>query len=587
MQRLFIVLLALFSSPCYGQDSFDFEAILSKAQLGQNERLRVSFEMNKDGDFFEAPTFEGFEVLMGPSQSLSSSFINGKRSFSKSYTYVLRPKQQGQLRIGSAKITYEGNVYSTEPKTVLVTESVANPNAPKTAQDIADESLYLVATLSNDSPYVNQGVLVTYTLYFSPRVYVNNFVPVESPAYKNFWSQDLPIKEYETRRETFRNQTFNAVDLKKVVLYPQKSGALELDPFALELYVQIPTGRRDFFGDPIMRSATKTVRAGDISLTVEALPLVGKPENYSGAVGNFSFEVIPSRNVLEANESTQIDVSVAGEGNLKLLKLPEIRLPAALETYDPEYTDAVSVDEKGMRGSVRNSYTVVPRYSGNYPVPAIEFTYFDPITKRYKSLVSPEFELTVTGTAAATDGGNASNTSTSVTSAAPLAINTDFVPNAYQSEFSKITQSNPLSRWWYWLLVFIALMVGLLNKFIIEKLVKGTSSSRTKNSKSLPRLIRSRIRQLEKQASNSDPEFYTGAPVALFMALEGITSQDLSTLSKQDRIALLRSKNLEETSITRVNKLIDRFATAKYSGLQQIDYLSDFNELRSLIEDLN
>jgi hypothetical protein len=71
------------------------------------------------------------------------------------------------------------------------------------------------------------------------------------------------------------------------------------------------------------------------------------------------------------------------------------------------------------------------------------------------------------------------------------------------------------------------------------------------------------------------------------MALEGITSQDLSTLSKQDRIELLRSKNLEETSITRVNKLIDRFATAKYSGLQQIDYLSDFNELRSLIEDLN
>ncbi len=277
MKRWAVLLFSLFSLVAKAQDNdIKFEAILSKAKLGQNERLRVSFEMNKDGDFFEAPSFENFEVLMGPSQSISSSFINGKRSFSKSYTYVLRPKKQGQLIIDSASITIDNTVYTTDPKTVLVTEPIDNPNAPKTAQDIADESLYLVATLSNDKPYLNQGVLVTYTLYFSPRVYINNFIPVENPTYKNFWSQDLPIKEYETRRTTFRNESFNAVDLKTVVLYPQKSGSLALDPFALELYVQIPTGRRDFFGDPIMRSATKTVKAGDLSINVRELPEEGK-----------------------------------------------------------------------------------------------------------------------------------------------------------------------------------------------------------------------------------------------------------------------------------------------------------------------
>ncbi|MEK9912985.1 MAG: BatD family protein, partial [Flavobacteriaceae bacterium] len=195
MKRWAVLLFSLFSLVAKAQDNdIKFEAVLSKAKLGQNERLRVSFEMNKDGDFFEAPSFDNFEVLMGPSQSISSSFINGKRSFSKSYTYVLRPKKQGQLIIDSASITIDNTVYTTDPKTVLVTEPIDNPNAPKTAQDIADESLYLVATLSNDKPYLNQGVLVTYTLYFSPRVYINNFIPVENPTYKNFWSQDLPIK---------------------------------------------------------------------------------------------------------------------------------------------------------------------------------------------------------------------------------------------------------------------------------------------------------------------------------------------------------------------------------------------------------
>src|SRR5210317_1814203 len=340
MKRWAVLLFSLFSLVAKAQDNdIKFEAILSKAKLGQNERLRVSFEMNKDGDFFEAPSFENFEVLMGPSQSISSSFINGKRSFSKSYTYVLRPKKQGQLIIESASITIDNTVYTTDPKTVLVTEPIDNPNAPKTAQDIVDESLYLVATLSNDKPYLNQGVLVTYTLYFSPRVYINNFIPFENPTYKNFWSQDLPIKEYETRRTTFRNESFNAVDLKTVVLYPQKSGSLALDPFALELYVQIPTGRRDFFGDPIMRSATKVVSAGSSVLNVKALPSADRPQNFSGAVGSFNFETTANKTTLDANESLQIEVKVSGAGNLKLLKLPELNLPSSLEQYEPEFND--------------------------------------------------------------------------------------------------------------------------------------------------------------------------------------------------------------------------------------------------------
>ncbi len=582
MKRWAVLLFSLFSLLAKAQDNdIKFEAVLSKAKLGQNERLRVSFEMNKDGDFFEAPSFNNFEVLMGPSQSISSSFINGKRSFSKSYTYVLRPKKQGQLIIDSASITIDNTVYTTDPKTVLVTEPIDNPNAPKTAQDIADESLYLVATLSNDKPYLNQGVLVTYTLYFSPRVYINNFIPVENPTYKNFWSQDLPIKEYETRRTTFRNESFNAVDLKTVVLYPQKSGSLALDPFALELYVQIPTGRRDFFGDPIMRSATKTVKAGDLSINVRELPEEGKPLNFSGAVGDFELSVDASKTNLEANESTQIKVKINGKGNLKLLSIPELSLPSALEKYDPEYTDDVRVNREGMNGSVTNSYTVVPRYAGSYPVDPLEFTYFDPNSKSYKTLSSDPFDLTVEGSALLP----------STSTIAPIAekntpVTSGFKSNAYQTSLVTIVSSPWFESNTYYLILALLLILGFSISFIINTFKASIGTSGQGAKKALPKKIKALLKRADKLAKEQNAEFYSIASEILFLCLEKYSGVDLSTASKQEREDKLQTLGADAHLIERINTINDRILMVRYSGSASAPFEEDSKILHNIIDDL-
>jgi len=582
MKRWVVLLFSLFSLVSKAQDSdIKFETVLSKVKLGQNERLRVSFEMNKDGDFFEAPSFDNFEVLMGPSQSISSSFINGKRSFSKSYTYFLRPKKQGQLIIDSASITIDNTVYTTDPKTVLVTEPIDNPNAPKTAQDIADESLYLVATLSNDKPYLNQGVLVTYTLYFSPRVYINNFIPVENPTYKNFWSQDLPIKEYETRRTTFKNESFNAVDLKTVVLYPQKSGSLALDPFALELYVQIPTGRRDFFGDPIMRSATKTVKAGDLSINVRELPEEGKPLNFSGAVGDFKLSVDASRTNLEANESTQIKVKINGKGNLKLLSIPELSLPSALEKYDPEYTDNVRVNREGMNGSVTNSYTVVPRYAGSYPVDPIEFTFFDPNSKNYRTLSSDPFDLTVEG----------STILPSTNASAPIVekntpANSGFKSNAYQTSLVTMVSSPWFESNAYYIILALLVLLGFTISSIINTLKTRLGSSGQGAKKALPKKIKALLKRADKLAKEQNPEFYSVASEILFLCLEKYSGVDLSAASKKEREEKLQTLGADIQLIERINTINDRILMVKYSGSASAPFEEDLKILHNIIDDL-
>ncbi|MEY3600498.1 MAG: hypothetical protein RLZZ463_1275, partial [Bacteroidota bacterium] len=125
-----------------------FEVSLSKEKLGLNERLRVDFTMNRDGDHFEAPAFKGFKVLMGPSQSTSSSWINGVRSFSRTFSFILQPTAKGSWTIGQAEITIDGTVYKTAARKVEVTDAVAKPSDEQTAQDVADQNVRVISEVS-------------------------------------------------------------------------------------------------------------------------------------------------------------------------------------------------------------------------------------------------------------------------------------------------------------------------------------------------------------------------------------------------------------------------------------------------------
>ena len=185
----FLAAFATFWLNAQDKDAVTFEIKLSKEKLGINERLRVDFTMNKDGDNFMPPDFEGFRVLMGPSQSISSSWINGVRSYSKTYSYTLAPTARGQFNIQQASIVIDGNTYKSLSKKVEVTAAVDKPSDQMTVDDVADESLHLVAEVSKTSPYLNEALSVVYKLYVAPSISVSNYQPLDNPKYNNFWSR--------------------------------------------------------------------------------------------------------------------------------------------------------------------------------------------------------------------------------------------------------------------------------------------------------------------------------------------------------------------------------------------------------------
>lgn len=232
--RLFILsFLLMLSSAGFAQ--VQFEAEVSKKKLGVNERLRVDFKMNKDGDNFRAPSFSGFTVVGGPNQAVSNSYINGKRTYSKTYSFFLEPTSRGKFTIGQAEITVDGDIYKTSPIQVEVTAAVDTPTDGNNMDFVASENLHLVAEVSNTNPFLNEALTVVYKLYVSPRISVSNWREMDSPVFRDFWSQNIDIKQLKIETGEFQGEPYRYVVLRKTILYPQKTGELDIEPLTLSV----------------------------------------------------------------------------------------------------------------------------------------------------------------------------------------------------------------------------------------------------------------------------------------------------------------------------------------------------------------
>src|SRR6476620_5230765 len=230
-----------------------FEAKASKTTLGLNERLRVDFSMNDDGDNFTPPSFEGFRIVGGPSQQVSQSWINGRSSFNKSYSYFLLPTQKGTLTIRQASVEINGQIYKTNPIKITVTNAVEQPRDPNDVPQISsDDAIHLVAEVSKGSPYVNEPITVVYKLFFSYNIGITNWRELNKPKYNDFWSQNIDIKQLVAEEGRYNGERYRYVVLRKTVLYPQKSGKLEIEPLSLDIDCEVPTGRRNIWGQVLL-----------------------------------------------------------------------------------------------------------------------------------------------------------------------------------------------------------------------------------------------------------------------------------------------------------------------------------------------
>ena len=561
-----------------------FEAKVSRNSLGLNERLRVDFIMNVDGDNFIQPNFEGFRVIAGPSQQISQSWINGRSSFEKVYSYFLLPLQKGSLVIKQAVIEFNGQLYKTAPIRVTVTNPVqqqADPNDPNAPQISADNNIYLVADISKTNPYINEPITVVYKLYFSYNIGISNWRELDKPKYNDFWSQNIDIKQLVAEEGMFKGQRYRYVTLRKTVLYPQKSGRLKIEPLALDIDVQLPTNRRDMFGRVMITEGNKRVSAGTKTITVKALPEAGKPEGFTGAVGNFDFKVTPTKTNLKNGESLDLVVSVSGKGNLKLFDLPKPVAPNALEMYDAVHKEGVNTGLSGMTGKISDSYTIVPQYKGKYPIKPLQFSYFDLGSGTYKTITSEEILINVM------DGPTATQAVASNTGA-----NKNKIEKSEQFKFIKLkTELAPLkhqdfygSLWYYILLVlpFIALPILILLRKRKEALDGDVTGNRIRMNN---RLAKKYLSEAKKQINNKEP-FYVALEKAMHNFLKAKLHIETSEMSKDNIQELLLSRNANPEVVTDFIVLTESCELARYAPASSTSIQNDFDKAVVIISEL-
>ena len=583
MKKL-VLLYVLFSSIAnFAQ--VQFEAKVSKNSLGLNERLRVDFTMNADGDNFTPPDFDGFKVVNGPMQQVSQSWINGKVSFNKSYSYFLMPTRRGAVTIDQASIEINGQTYKTSPIKVTITAAIDLPKNPQDAPQVsADDAIHLVAEVSKSNPYINEPITVVYKLYFSYNIGISNWRELDKPKYNDFWSQNIDIKQLKVEDGTYNGEKIRVVTLRKTVLYPQKSGKLAIEPLSMDIDMEIPTNRRNFFGQYQTMQTNKRVSAGAKTINVKALPENGKPADFTGAVGSFKFEAKPSKTTLKHGESLDLKVVVSGTGNLKLFDLPKPVVPTALEMYDPVHKENVNSPLSGMTGSISDSYTIIPQFKGEYPIKPMSFSYFDLNSRSYKTIVSPEIMVKVLDGPESTEAVATQNPDENPTKKA-ISATSKFEFIKLKTNLKPIKQPDFFGSSLFYGLMFIPfLCIPVLMFFRSKKEARDGDvvGNRIRRSN---KLAKKYLSEAKKQIQNKEL-FYIALEKALHNFLKAKLHIETSEMSKEIMHATLLERKANENTVSEFIKLVENCEFARYAPSSSSAIQSDFDKAVGLISEL-
>ena len=558
------------------------KAKVSKNKLGVNQRLRIEFSINKQGgDNFSPPNFTNFKVVGGPSQSVSQSWINGKVTFSQSYTYIIQPKRKGAFSIASASIKIGGKFIKSEPVKVIVLDAIEIPKNPNDPNYVAQQNIHLVAEISKANPYVGEGIYVEYRLYVSENVSVYDTSISEAPKYNGFWNQDIKVNGFPVKMGKYNGENYRYIVLQKALLIPTKTGKLSIDPMRMDIVIGVPSGRADFFGNAITKNIRREFASTKKIIRPKALPLEGKPANFAGAVGDFDFSVALSKDILKANETSQVQIKISGKGNLKLFELPTVETPAELEMYQPERKERVRVNASGISGAVTDTYTVVPLYKGKYKIPSISFSYFNPKEKKYKTIATEDFFVDVQEGKELITLDTSSVRKQEVVSTGKnfryIATKTKFI-TAKKIDFFKSNLFYVL-----FLLPLIAIPVGV---FIGKKNEERSNDIIGNKARKAEKLAKKYLSKAQKQLGKKEA-FYEALERALHNYLKAKLGVETSEISKERITEILKGKNVEATAIHQFIEVLKNSDFARYTPFTATEMKEEFERAKAVIVQLD
>jgi hypothetical protein len=612
---LFCLLIAV-CSPLFAQVKFSASAPKS---VGVNQQFQLTYTVENGAarGGVHLPSFDDFQLLGGPSTSQNMSWVNGQVSQSVTYSYVLQPKKEGTYTIGKATANIEGASMESNDLTITVTGPVQQqaqrrrdpfdpfgmfdddpfqqqqqqqaqqqqrqPQASSSDnQKTLKENVFVRLVTDKSSVYMGERVTATMRLYFNFNV-ASLAIP-KAPTFDGFWSQEVQMpKEPKARVETVNGQQYHVVDIQIYNLYPQRPGTLKITQAELDMVVQAPVGR-GFFGMQYQNMQMKASSNG-VAITVRDLPAAGKPADFSGAVGQYTYSAKLSSKEGKTDNAVTYSVKIAGSGNLKTIDLPKPQMPDGFEVFDPKVKDDVTSSANGMGGSKQYDYLMIPRQPGDYKIPGSTFSYFDPSAGRYFTLSSPDMPLKITGEPSQNLNAGAAATA-SKEDVAALHSDIRFIKTR-SGDLTKAGTPFFGSAGYAGLLATpLLLFAGLI--FVKRKNEDLATDLVGAKRRRATRLAKKRLSAAEKHlVKNDKTAFYDEVSRAIWGYLGDKLNIDQSQLSKDNVEEKLLAKNVKTETIARLKSLISICEVALYAPIGAGDQMKmNYNSAIALITDL-
>jgi len=484
-----------------------------------------------------------------------------------------------------------------------VNAGTAQSTAPGANQPVDTSSSVVREDADNDPVFLQvipakRNVFVGEQFLSELKVYTRvNTRPASSAKdipYEGFY-KTLLDPDANAQRQNINGEQYVTQVIQRHILIPQKTGKVVIEPYESEWMMQQRVQRRNnnnifdsFFDDPFFDSYQDVpVKLATSPVTIRVSPLPsGSPDGYSGAVGDFSMNATLSNNEVGVNEALSLKITIRGTGNIPLLGEPEVNLPLDHDLYD--VTRSINTNTSGNRisGSVTFEYPIVARHAGRFRIAPVQFSWFDPGTKQYKTTTSGEFNFTVLKGESDDESGSVYIPGVMQESVEDIGTDIRDISRTPQlfTPLAGSLMATKLYRWLYLAAILLAILIGILIRLVARRnadltLVRNRQANRS---------ARARLKKADRFRKAGDQDgFYEEVGKAIWGYLADKLNIETSDLSREVILEELGQHGITEELRTEFLRILDdsefsRFApTSEKSNVNQL-----FSDAVALIRNL-
>lgn len=606
LTTLTFIAAAVFSVTLHGQA---LTVKVSKTKAAVGELIQLSYIMQGNATEFEPPDLKAFRVEEGPSQSQSVSIINGVMTHSTTIYYIIRAKKEGRFTIKPVKAVINNKAVESAAVVIEITaapqitqqNSNVSPysNSPRQYYNTPQNNSNQVNPLNNTATPAAQTTtstrdyFITYSvdktkafigeqIHLAVKLYTRFDArgpdDFQFPTTEGFWKYDAPkTSTVRSVRENVDGVNYDVFVIFENFLFPQKAGEITIEPTTMKCRILKPiekTGNswEDFMNFGLAREVPVTLSTQPLKITVEALPETQTNNEFNGAVGEYTLKSEINRSRVNENDALNMRVTVNGRGNLKLIDPPKLEVSDNFEVYEPTTEENIAVDAAGVNGSKTYDYTIVARNACTDTIPAINFTFFDDNARKFVSLNTGSFPVTV-------DPADPSQQAEVVSNFA--AKNSNGTPDAPEQLRAIKTapvlalQDHSVFGSWPFYITLAAVPLGFIGFLLVyrrrQKREADVAGTRIRLA---GKIARQRLAVAgDAMAKNEPQRFYEELSKALYGYLAWKTGLQHSEFSQEGIKTILTRKQVSEHTISNLVRLIAAAEFARYAPVAAGDSL--------------